>query len=189
MTRNSKFTIVLGITGSISAYRACDLILDLKESGVRVLPVLTRDAQHFVTPLAIQSLAGEAAQTDLMRVDGNLKPIHIELARQADLIVVCPASADILARMRMGLTDDLLSCTLLAAQSPVIVVPAMNDKMYEHPATQENLKVLRDRGVRVIDPIEGKLVCSDHAMGHIQANDVILKEILRILSERPARTQ
>ncbi len=185
----TKHTIVLGITGSISAYRACDLILDLKENGVRVLPVLSRDAHHFVTPLSIQSLAGEEAQSDLMRVEGNLKPVHIELAKQADLIVVCPASADILARMRAGLTDDLLSCVLLASQSPVIVVPAMNDKMYEHPATQGNLKVLRDRGVRVIEPIAGKLVCSDYAIGHIQSNDLILKEVLRTLSERPAKSR
>ncbi len=182
-----KYTIVLGITGSIAAYRACDLILDLKENGVRVLPVLSRDAHHFVTPLTVQSLAGEEVRTDLMRVDGNLKPVHIELAKAADLIVVCPASADILARMRMGLTDDLLSCTLLAALSPVIAVPAMNDRMLAHPATQENISVLKSRGVRFIEPIEGKLVCSDHAMGHIQSNEIILKEILKALSERPAR--
>ena len=182
-----KHTIVLGITGSIAAYRACDLILDLKENGVRVLPVLSRDAHHFVTPLAIQSLAGEEVQSDLMRVPGNLKPVHIELAKAADLIVVCPASADILARMRAGLTDDLLSCVLLAAQSPVLVVPAMNDHMLAHPATQENLKVLRELGVRIVEPIKGKLVSSDHAMGHIQSNDIILKEILRTLLGRPAR--
>lgn len=185
--KSYKHTIVLGISGSIAAYRACDLILDLKESGVRVLPVLSRDAHHFVTPLAIQSLAGEEVRSGLMDVPGNLKPVHIELAKAADLIVVCPASADILARMRMGLTDDLLSCTLLAAQSPVVVVPAMNDHMFAHPATQENLQVLKSRGVRVVEPIEGKLVCSDHAMGHIQSNAIILKEILRLLSERPAR--
>lgn len=182
-----KHTIVLGICGSIAAYRAGDLILDLKEAGVRVLPVLSRDAHHFVTPLTIQSLAGEEVRSSLMQVEGNLKPVHIELAKAADLIVVCPASADILARMRAGLTDDLLSCVLLAAQSPVMAVPAMNDKMLAHPATQENIQVLKSRGIRFVEPIEGKLVCSDHAMGHIQSNAIILQEILKTLAERPAR--
>jgi phosphopantothenoylcysteine synthetase/decarboxylase len=185
--KDHTHTIVLGITGSIAAYRACDLILDLKEKGVRVLPVLSRDAHHFVTPLTIQSLAGQEVRSDLMQVPGNMKPVHIELAKAADLIVICPASADILARMRAGLTDDLLTCTLLAAQSPVIVVPAMNDHMLSHPATQENIRVLKERGVEFIEPIEGKLVCSDHAMGHIQSNDVILKEILKALARRTAR--
>lgn len=182
-----KHTVVLGIAGSIAAYRACDLILDLKENGVRVLPVLSRDAHHFVTPLTVQSLAGETVQSDLMRAEGNLKPVHIELARAADLIVVCPASADILARMRVGLTDDLLSCTILAAQSPILVVPAMNDRMLAHPATQENIQVLKSRGVKFVEPIEGRLVCSDRAMGHIQDNAVILQEILKSLSDRSPR--
>ena len=177
-------TIVLGITGSIAAYRMCDLILDLREKGVEVIPVLTKDAQHFITPLTVQSLAAHEVYTDFFSLPGRTQPVHIELAKAADLIVVSPASADILARMRMGLADTLLSCTLLAAQSPILVAPAMNDKMYQHPATQENLSILKERGVQVLPPVKGKLVCSDLAMGHIAPNEEILKAILTLLKRR-----
>ena len=183
-SKKNKGTIILGITGSISAYRMCDLSLDLKEEGVEVIPILSKDAQHFVTPLAIQSLAGREVHTDFFSLPGHSKPIHIELARAADVIVVAPATADIIARMRMGLADTLLSCTLLAAESPVLVVPAMNTRMYEHHATQENLNVIQERGVRVLPPVEGKLVCSELGVGHIAPNEEILKAILSLLEKR-----
>ena len=174
-------TILLGITGSIAAYRMCDLILDLKEEGIDVIPVLTKDGQHFITPLTVQSLAAHEVYTDFFSLEGRTQPVHISLAQKADLIVVSPASADFLARMRMGRAEGILTATLLAAQSPVVVVPAMNDRMLQHPATQENLKVLQERGVHVIPPVKGKLVCSDVAMGHIAPNDVILQTILDLL--------
>src|SRR5688572_16314055 len=128
-------TVVLGVSGSIAAYRACDLILDLKKDGVKVVPVLSKDAHHFVTPLTLQSLAASEVVENFFSLEGRIKPVHIELAKAADLIVIAPASADIIARMSLGLADDVLSCTVLAAVSPVLVVPAMNDKMYENPAT------------------------------------------------------
>ncbi len=187
MKGTSLGTVVLGITASIAAHRACDLILDLKEEGVRVVPVLSKDAHHFVTPLTVQSLAAEEVYQDMFSLTGRTKPVHIELAKQADVILVAPASADLLARVSLGLADDLLGAVLLAAVGPIIIVPAMNDRMYAHPATQEHLGRLRKRGVRIIEPVEGKLVCSDRAFGHIAPNAVILKAVLSILSQKKGK--
>ena len=180
-------TVVLGVSGSIAAFRMCDLILDLKQDGVKVIPVLSKDAHHFVTALTLQSLAGNEAVESFFSLEGRAKPVHIELAKAADLIVISPASADILARISLGLADDVLSCTVLAAVSPVMVVPAMNDKMYENPATQEHIARLKKRGYSVIDPVKGDLVCSDNAMGHIASNDVIRREIHKILKGKNKR--
>ena len=177
-------TVVLGITASISAYRMCDLILDLKEAGVRVIPVLSRDAHHFVTPLAVQSVAAEEVYQDMFSLPGRLKPVHIELAKAADLILIAPASADSIARASLGLADDLLGAVVLAAIGPVMFVPAMNDRMLANPATQEHLERLKSRGYKFVDPIEGKLVCSDKAMGHIADNAVILKAVLASLAKK-----
>ncbi len=183
----SKGTVLLGISGSIAAYRMCDLILDLREAGVRVIPVLSRDAHHFVTPLSIQSLAAEEVYQDMFSLPSRVKPVHIELAKAADLILISPASADIIARVSLGLTEDLRGATVLAAMSPVIVVPAMNDHMYANPATQEHLERLKKRGYRIIEPIEGKLVCSDKAFGHIADNAVILKTVLAALGRKKVK--
>ena len=177
-------TVVLGITASVAAYRVCDLILELREKGIGVIPVLSKDAHHFVTPLLVQSLAGHEVYQDLFSLPGRVKPVHIELAREADCIVVAPASADVIARMSLGLADDLLTCVVLAAACPLIVAPAMNDKMYENPLTQEHLGRLRKRGALIIEPVVGKLVCSDRALGHIAPNDVILRHILSTLKKK-----
>lgn len=174
-------TVLLGISGSIAAFRMCDLILELKKKGIRVIPVLSKDAHHFVTPLTLQSLAASEVYADFFSTGTRLKPVHIELAKQADLIVVSPASADIIARLSLGLADDLLSCTVLASLSPVMVVPAMNEKMYENPATQENIGRLRKRGFVILDPVKGDLVCSDNAMGHIASNEAIFNRIMELL--------
>jgi len=107
-----------------------------------------------------------------------VKPIHIELAEQADLIVIAPASADVIARLSLGLADDLLTSTVLASQAPLVIVPAMNDKMYEHPATQENIQRLKKRGADVVPPIVGDLICRDNAMGHMAENKTILGKVL-----------
>jgi len=180
-SEEKKHTIILGVTGSIAAFRACDLILDLKKSGVEVIPVMSRDAHHFVTPLALRSLAMREVYSEMFDPAACSRPVHTELVKQAQLIVVCPASADILARMRAGLADDLLSCVLLAAASPVLVVPAMNEKMYAHPATKENLEVLKKRGVHVLEPGEGRLVCGDYGKGHLPSSEKILAKIRGLL--------
>ena len=177
-------TIVLGISASISAYRMCDLILDLKREGIKVIPVLSKDAHHFVTPLAIQSVAAHEVYSDFFSLEGRIKPVHVELAKAADLIVVSPASADVIARLSLGLANDILTCTVLASDAPLLIAPAMNDKMYGNPATQENIERLKKRGAIFIPPVVGDLVCSDNAMGHIADNAVILKKILALLKTK-----
>jgi len=173
----SKGTILLGISGSIAAYRMCDLILDLREAGVRVIPVLSRDAHHFVTPLSIQSLAAEEVYQDMFSLPSRVKPVHIELAKNSDLILIAPATADVIAKLAHGIADDVLTCTVLASTAPVVIVPAMNEKMYENVFTQENIQRLKKVGMTFVPPIEGHLVCSDHGMGHLAENKTILKVV------------
>lgn len=170
-------TIVLGVSGSIAAYKACDLITELREKGHTVHVVMTKDAHHFVTPLALQSFAGTEVVQDFFSLEGRTKPVHIELAKKAELILVAPASADILAKIALGLADDVLSCTVLASKAPLVVAPAMNENMYFNPATQENLEKLKKRGVTVVAPVEGHLVCMDKGMGHLAPNEAILKAV------------
>lgn len=169
--------ILLGVTASISAYRACDLLTDLRNAGHQVTVAMTQDAEHFITPLSLQSFAGSEVVRDFFSLPGRVKPVHIELAKRSDLILIAPASADILAKISHGFADDVLSCTVLASEAPLVVAPAMNEKMYKNRFTQENLKRLKDAGVTVVDPIEGHLVCSDKGFGHIAENADILKAV------------
>lgn len=176
--------ILLGVTASISAYRACDLITEFRELGHAVTVVMTRDAHHFITPLTLQSFAGTPVVEDFFSVPGRVKPVHIELAKQSDLILVAPASADILAKLAHGFAEDVLTCTVLASTAPLVVAPAMNEKMYFNKFTQENLKRLRENGATVVDPIEGHLVCSDRGMGHLAENASIVKAVSEALSKK-----
>ena len=174
--------ILLGVSGSISAYRALDIITELREAGHEVNVVMTKDAHHFVTPLSLQSFAGTEVVQDFFSVEGRLKPIHIELAKKSDLILVAPASADILAKLAHGLADDVLSCAVLASDAPLVVAPAMNEKMYYKKVTQENIEKLKKYGAVVVEPIRGHLVCMDQGMGHLAENKSILEAVKRSLS-------
>ena len=176
MKANGK-NILLGVTASIAAYRACDLIIELREAGYAVKVVMTRDAHHFITALSLQSFSGEEVVEDFFSVPGRVKPVHIELAKNSDLILIAPATADVIAKLAHGLADDVLTCTVLASRSPVVIVPAMNERMYENPFTQENIQRLQKAGMTFVPPIEGHLVCSDHGMGHLAENASILKAV------------
>ncbi len=181
---SDKKNILLGVTGSISAYRACDLITELKEAGYSVKVVMTKDAHHFITALTLQSFSGNEVVEDFFSVPGRVKPIHIQLAKESDLILIAPASADIIAKLSHGLADDVLACTVLASTSPLVIVPAMNEKMYFNKFTQENIKRLETNGAVIVPPIEGHLVCSDQGMGHIAENASILKAAKAALSSK-----
>jgi len=176
--------ILLGVTASISAYKVCDLITELRSENFSVTAVMTKDAHHFVTPLVLESFTANDVIEDFFSVQGRKKPIHIELAQKSDLILIAPATADIIAKLSYGLADDVLSCTVLATQAPVVIAPAMNEKMYFHPATQENIERLKKRGVVFVPPVEGHLVCSDQGMGHIAGNDAIRKAVHATLSQK-----
>ena len=174
---SEKKNILLGVSGSISAYKACDLITELRNANFAVTVVMTKDAHHFVTPLSLQSFAGSEVVTDFFSVPGRTKPIHIELAKKSDLILIAPASADILAKIAHGFADDVLACTVLASTSPLVVCPAMNEKMYFNKTTQKNLETLKKNGAVEVSPIKGHLVCMDEGIGHIAEDATILKAV------------
>lgn len=179
-----KKNVLLGVSGSISAYKACDLITELRQEGHAVTVVMTKDAHHFITPLTLQSFAGSEVVQDFFSTPGRTKPIHIELAKHSDLILIAPASADIIAKLAYGLADDVLACTVLASDVPLVIVPAMNEKMYANKFTQENIERLKKNGASIVPPIHGHLVCSDEGMGHLAENASILKVVKSIFSNK-----
>ena len=160
-------TILLGVTGSIAAYKAADLASRMSQAGARVDTILTRSAQQFIAPLTFQSVTGKRAYTedDLWGHEGHV--LHIGLARSADLLVVAPASANTLAKIAQGIADNLLTVTALAADCPLLVAPAMDGGMYAHPATQANLETLRARGTILVGPAEGHLASGLRGVGRM----------------------
>ena len=159
--------ILLIIGGGIAAYKSLDLIRRLRERGASVTPVLTSAAKEFVTPLAVSALAGAKVYSDLFDLTDEAEMGHIQLSRVADLVVVAPATADILAKMAQGLANDLATTLLLATDTPVMVAPAMNVRMWQHPATQRNLETLRADGVMFAGPNEGDMACGEFGPGRM----------------------
>ena len=166
--------VVLGVTGSIAAYKACELVRLLVKRGDDVHVVMTEHARAFVTPLTFRTLSRNEVECDLFEDPRDWKPGHVSLAASADLVVVAPATANILAKMAHGIADDLLSSTLLATKAPVVVAPAMNDGMWENPATQANVAALAARGVRIVSPGVGDLACGTSGAGRMAEPSEIL---------------
>src|SRR3989338_990860 len=177
-------TVLLCVSGSIAAYRACDVVRELKAEGADVFCLMTEAAKHFVSPLTFHSLSGHPVYSDPFSNQEDWAVLHTNLADRADLILMVPATADLLARMAHGFANDLVTSVLLASKAPVLIAPAMNDHMFSHPMTQENIKKLSWIGYQFIDPIEGDLVCGRIGMGHIQETEVILKAVRNILHVR-----
>ncbi len=165
--------ILLGVTGSIAAYKACELIRLFVKGGDEVTVVMTESATKFVAPLTFQTLSRNPVYIDQFAPPVSWKPEHISLAEAADLVVVAPATANIIAKMRYGLADDLLSSVLLATKAPIVVAPAMNTGMWESPVTQENIAALVKRGVKVIEPGDGELACGVKGKGRMMEPDKI----------------
>ncbi len=159
--------ILLVIGGGISAFKSLDLIRRLRERGASVTPVLTRAGEQFVTPLSVSALAGAKLYRDLFDLTDEAEMGHIQLSRSADLIVVAPATADLMAKMAQGRADDLASTLLLATDTPVLVAPAMNVRMWQHAATQRNIATLRDDGIRLVGPNEGDMACGEFGPGRM----------------------
>jgi phosphopantothenoylcysteine decarboxylase/phosphopantothenate--cysteine ligase len=179
--------LLLIITGGIAAYKALELIRLATKAGFGVSAVLTKAAQHFVAPLSVQALTGEKVHLDLFSLTDESEMGHIELSRAADLVVVAPATADILAKMAAGLADDLASTLLLATDKRVLVAPAMNVRMWEHPATQANMATLKQRGVLVVEPDEGPMACGEYGPGRLAEPPVILAAIEAALNDGPLK--
>ena len=159
--------ILLIIGGGIAAYKCLDLIRRLRERGAAVTPVLTGAAGEFVTPLSVSALAGEKVYTDLFDLTDEAEMGHIQLSRVADLVLVAPATADLIAKMATGQANDLATTLLLATDTPVMIAPAMNVRMWDHPATQRNLAVLREDGVTAVGPNEGDMACGEYGPGRM----------------------
>lgn len=170
--------LLLVIGGGIAAYKALELIRLVRAAGGSVIPVLTRAAQQFITPMAAAALAEHRAFTELFDLKDEAEMGHIRLSREADLILVCPATADLLARMAAGLADDLATTLLLATDTPVMVAPAMNVRMWQHPATQANVATLRARGVTVIEPDVGPMACGEQGPGRLPEPARILEAVI-----------
>jgi len=159
--------ILLIIGGGIAAFKSLDLIRRLRERGAEVTPVLTRAGTEFVTPLSVSALAGKKVSQDLFDLDDEADMGHIQLSRVADLVVVAPATADLMAKMAQGHANDLASTLLLATDTPVLIAPAMNVRMWDHAATQRNLATLQNDGIRVVGPNEGDMACGEHGPGRM----------------------
>lgn len=169
--------VLLIISGGIAAYKSLELIRLLRKRGLAVRCILTRGGAQFVTPLSVSALTEDKVYTDLFSLTDEAEMGHIQLSRDADLVVVAPASADILAKMAQGLADDLASTTLLATDKAVMVAPAMNVRMWQHEATQSNLTALLERGVRIIGPDEGDMACGEFGPGRLAEPDEIASVI------------
>jgi phosphopantothenoylcysteine decarboxylase/phosphopantothenate--cysteine ligase len=175
MLAGKKILLIIG--GGIAAYKSLELIRRLQDQGASVTPVLTRAGEEFVTPLSVSALAGEVVHRDLFDLTSEAEMGHIQLSRSADLVVVAPATADLMAKMAQGLANDLASTLLLATDTPVLLAPAMNVRMWEHPATQRNLATLRDDGVRFVGPNEGGMACGEFGPGRLAEPAEILEKI------------
>jgi len=167
MNRLKNRQIIVGITGSIAAYKSAELVRCLQDEGALIQVIMTRAATEFITPLTLQALSGKPVHLDLLDTTAEAGMGHIELARWADLVVVAPASADFMARLANGRADDLLTAVCLATPAKVAIVPAMNQQMWKNPATQNNCKILKERGLSLIGPAEGKQACGDVGLGRM----------------------
>ena len=173
--------IVLGVTGSIAAHKAADLASWLTKAGCDVRVIMTADAQRFITPLPFKTLTRNPVVTDLYDENEGWKPAHIELADTADLLLIAPATANVIAKLAHGLADDALSCVALALnpKARLLLAPAMNGKMWLHAATQANVKTLRQRGVEFIGPDEGMLSCGYEGVGRLWPLEQIVEHALK----------
>ena len=182
MEKSTKKSVLLIVTGSIAAYKALDLIRRLREKGIEVRCILTKSGEQFVTQLSIAALTENTVYSDLWSLKDETEMGHIRLSREADLVVVAPASADIIAKMAGGLASDLASATLLANNKPLIIAPAMNSMMWNHAATQRNLRQIKEDGAQIIEPTSGTLACGEVGNGRMADVDSIVQAVVSKLS-------
>ncbi|WP_282052890.1 bifunctional phosphopantothenoylcysteine decarboxylase/phosphopantothenate--cysteine ligase CoaBC [Phaeobacter inhibens] len=187
MLANKRILLIIG--GGIAAYKSLELIRRLQDQGAEVVPVLTKAGEEFVTPLSVSALAGQAVHRDLFDLTAEAEMGHIQLSRSADLLVVAPATADLMAKMANGHANDLASTLLLATDTPVLLAPAMNVRMWQHPATQRNLEILLADGVACVGPDEGGMACGEFGPGRLAEPAAIVAAIVAKLSDGPLKGQ
>jgi len=177
-------TVVVGLTGGIACYKACEVVRLLVGAGARVRVVMTAAAQRFVTPLTFQTLAGQPVATDTFDLTQESEIGHIRLADEADAVAIAPATANVIAKLATGIADDLLTTVLLATRAPLVLAPAMNVHMWEHPTVQENLARLVARGASVVGPESGWLACGYEGTGRLAEAEDVVEEVLRVLAPK-----
>lgn len=176
-----KPCVVLGVTGGIAVYKACELLRLLQKRGIDVFVVMTQNACRFVAPLTFETLSGHPVAVDTFDRPQTWEVEHIALAKRADLFLIAPATANIMGKMACGIADDMLSTTVMATRAPVLVAPAMNTGMWENAAVQQNIKTLRARGVEIVAPVSGHLACGDSGAGKLEDVEVIAERACELL--------
>ena len=177
--------ILLIVTGGIAAVKVPELIRQMKQKGFDVTPLLTGGAKHFVTPLSLAALSGSKVHMDLFDLSDEVEMGHIELSRSADLIVVAPATANIMAKMANGISDDLASTVLLASDTPVMIAPSMNVRMWDHASTQRNLSSLQTDGIQIVGPNKGEMACGEYGIGRMAEVPEILDSVEQFFQSGP----
>jgi phosphopantothenoylcysteine decarboxylase/phosphopantothenate--cysteine ligase len=177
--------ILLGVTGSIAAYKAAEIIRTLRQANCNITVVMSPNAAQFVSPLTLQTLSGRRVYKDLFGLISEHDPAHISLSEKADLVLIAPATANFIAKIACGLADDLLSCIVLASSAPVLICPAMNKRMYEHKVLQGNVQKLKRLGFKFLGPAKGKLATGLEGIGRLVDTEAIVKEVSRLLRRCP----
>jgi len=178
-----KRQVVLGVTGSIAAYKSAEIIRRLQEQTFVVKVIMTAEAEKFITPLTLATLSQDRVYRNMF--DGqedSWQAEHIPLAESADLLLIAPATANVISKIACGIADDLLTCTAMATRAPIMIAPAMNDNMYQNKILQENCRRLKTFGVTFIEPIKGRLACGTTGLGHLADVETIVKAVKEILS-------
>lgn len=181
---NKMKCVVLGVTGGIAVYKACEILRLLQKRGIDVFVVMTKNATRFVSPLTFETLSGHPVAVDTFERPATWEVEHIALAKRADLFLIAPATANIIAKLAHGIADDMLSTTALATRAPIMIAPAMNTGMWDNPATQQNLSVLAARGAHIVAPATGHLACGDSGAGKLEDVEVIAERAMRALKRR-----
>ncbi|MFH1458980.1 MAG: flavoprotein [Candidatus Omnitrophota bacterium] len=179
---SKKKEIIIAVTGGISAYKSCEIVRKLVKDGFGVTVLMSKEALEFIGPLTFRTLSSRPVVTDMFDRDIAWDKAHISLAELADLIVVVPATANIIAKLAHGLCDDIISCVIMASKAKIMVAPAMNENMYKHPVFQENLKKIKALNYKIINPIIGDLACGKKGIGHLAEVQTIISEIKKAVS-------
>jgi phosphopantothenoylcysteine decarboxylase/phosphopantothenate--cysteine ligase len=180
MSKKQKHVLV-GVTGGISAYKACELVRRLMKKSFKVTVMMTKEAAQFVTELTFRNLTNQPVFTDMFSKDVAWDPCHISLAESADLVAIVPATANFIGKIANGICDDLPSCVVMATRAKILVAPAMNDNMFLHPAFKSNLNTIKKFGYTVVSPVKGRLACGKTGIGHLAEVETIALQIEKLL--------
>ena len=180
-TNGKKHTVLLGVCAGIAAYKACDVISCLRKDNIDVVVCMSKDAHHFITPLTLQTLSANKVFEGMFAHQQDYSPVHISLAEKADLVLIVPATADIIAKTAHGICDELLTCTIASTAAPVLFAPAMNSLMYKNKTLQANISTLKKLHYHFVGPVTGRLACGTTGIGHIADTDDILRKAKTLL--------